>query len=169
MSTAASVCPARIETHQQRDQWKDMAGAGDVVGALGRIDRHRDGVGAIVSGDAGGDALLGFDRDGEGRAVTRAIVGGHGREPKRLGTFVRDRNADQSARVHRHEEIDLSRSRELRGNDDVAFILAILGIDNDEGTTFARFGKRGHRSMRSYPQSPRLALSAPAAWLGGRT
>ena len=40
-----------------RDQREDVAGRDDMLGALGGVDRDRDGAGAVGGGDAGGDAL----------------------------------------------------------------------------------------------------------------
>ena len=49
-----------------RDEREDMAGRDERVGAVGGVDRHRDGARAVGGGDAGGDALARLDRDGEG-------------------------------------------------------------------------------------------------------
>ena len=49
-------------------QREDVARAGrGRAGAVVGVDRDLDGVGAVVGGDAGGDALAGLDRDGERR------------------------------------------------------------------------------------------------------
>jgi len=78
MSTLASVWPARTERAAfARDEREDVAGRDDVVGALGGVNADSDGVGAVMRGDAGGDALFRFDRDGEGGLHALAIFTGH--------------------------------------------------------------------------------------------
>ena len=61
-------------------QREDVARRDDVVHALGRVDGDGDGVGPVVGGDAGGDALAGLDGDGEGGAVAGLVVAGHRRQ-----------------------------------------------------------------------------------------
>src|SRR5690606_21905128 len=48
----------------------------------------------------------------------------------------RDGEADQAARVAGHE-VDLVRRRELGGDDDIALVLAVLGVDEDVGPPVA--------------------------------
>ena len=50
------------------DQRKHVAGRHDVAIVLGRIDGDRDGVGAVMRGDAGRDPFPRLDRHGEGGA-----------------------------------------------------------------------------------------------------
>ena len=57
-------------------QREDVAGPGQVVGAGGGVDQGLDGGGPVEGRDAGGRAVPGVDRDGEGGAV-RLGVGRH--------------------------------------------------------------------------------------------
>jgi non-ribosomal peptide synthetase component F len=120
-----------------RDQREDMARRDQRVGAVARIDRHRDGPCAVGRRDAGGHAFLRLDRDGEGGFVPGAVLGAHQRQAERVDPFARHRQADQPAPVPRHE-VDLLRRCHLRGDDQIAFIFAILIIDQDEHAAVAR-------------------------------
>src|SRR3546814_6173110 len=69
------------------------------------------------------------------------------------------RQADEAAAMRRHE-VDRVRRRHLRGNDEVALILAVLVVDEDEHAPVARlgdnlFGAR-HRRQRSEAHTSEL-------------
>jgi hypothetical protein len=113
-----------------------VTGRHDIGLALRRIDGDGDRACAVVRRDAGGDAFFRFDRDRERRLVLRAVVARHHRQFQRLGTLLREREADKAAGVLGHE-VDVFGRRHLRRNDDVAFVLAILGIDEDEHAPIA--------------------------------
>jgi len=85
---------------------------------------------AIMRRNAGGDALGCFDRDGEGGAHAFAILARHHVEIKRPAAFARHRQTNQTAAKLGHE-IDRFRGGKIRRDDEVAFILAILGVDQD--------------------------------------
>ncbi len=89
-------------------------------------------MGPVVGGDAGGHALPGLDGDGEGGAVLGLVLHRHGRQAQLPRPRRGDRQADQAAGVLGHE-VDLVRRGELGGDDDVALVLPILGVDQDEG------------------------------------
>ena len=89
-------------------------------------------------GNAGGDAFARLDRDGEGGLVARAVVAAHQRQAELLDAVAGQRQADQAARVAGHE-VDRVGRGELRGDDQVAFVLAVLVIDQDEHAAVARF------------------------------
>ncbi len=108
-----------------------MARRDDVAGALRRIDRRGDRVGAVMRGNAGGDAFARFDGDGEIRRVARLVGARHQFEMQFRGALLRQRKADQAAPIAGHEVDRLGR-RHLRRNDEVALILAVLGVDQDE-------------------------------------
>ena len=120
-----------------RDQREHVAGRDDVVEVLGRVDGRGDGAGAIVRGDAGGDALARLDRDREGGAVARLVLARHVLEAKLVGALARQRQADQAAAVLGHEVDGIGR-RHLRGDDEVALVLAVLGIDQDDHAAVAQ-------------------------------
>ena len=56
-------------------QREDVARRRDVLRAGARVDGDRDGAGAVMRRDAGGDALARLDRDGEGGLVPRRVRG----------------------------------------------------------------------------------------------
>ena len=120
-----------------RHQRKDVAGRDDVVAAAFRIDRHRDGACAVVRRNAGGDALARLDRDGERGLVPRAVVRAHQRQAELFDALAGHRQADQAAGVTRHE-VDRIRRGELRRNDQIALVLPVLVIDQDEHAAVAR-------------------------------
>ncbi|MDQ1153523.1 hypothetical protein QE389_000722 [Brevundimonas sp. SORGH_AS 993] len=84
--------------------------------------------------------FLRLDGDREGGLHALAIVGGHGRQAQLLGALGGDGQTDQAARLADHE-VDLVRRGELGRNDDVAFVLAVLGVHQDVGTAVAGVGQ----------------------------
>ncbi len=69
--------------------------------------------------------------------MARAVRARHQLEVKLLGAFRRECEADQPAAVLGHE-IDGVRRRHLRGDDEVALVLALLSIHQDEHAAVAR-------------------------------
>ena len=59
------------------------------------------------------------------------VLGRHELESELLDAVRRHRQADQAAAVPRHE-IDDHGLAFLRGNDEIAFVLAVLVVDEDE-------------------------------------
>ena len=113
-----------------------MAGTDEVVRALRRVDRDLDRVRAIRRGDAGGDALARLDRNREGGAERRLVLARHLLEAELVAALLGQAEADQPARVRRHEVDRLGR-RELRGDRQVALVLAVLGVDDDDEASLA--------------------------------
>ena len=60
-----------------RDQRKDVAGPDEIVGAGIGIGEGAHRVAALLGRDAGGEAVAEVDRDGEGGAERRVVVGDH--------------------------------------------------------------------------------------------
>ena len=114
-----------------RDKREDVARVDDMLWPLGTIDSDRDGAGAISGGYAGGDALLGLDRDREGGAMASAVVLRHQGQAKLPDALGGQRQADQATTKARHE-VDGVRRRHLGGDDEVALILPVLVVDKDE-------------------------------------
>ena len=121
-----------------RHQREDMAGGDDFAAALGRVDRHRDGVGAVMRGNAGGDALARLDRDGEGGFVPGAVGLAHQRQAELLDALAGHGEADEPARVAGHE-VDPFRRSELRRDHQVAFVFPVFIVDQDEHAALAGF------------------------------
>ncbi len=120
-----------------REQRKHVPRRDDVLAAGFRIDRDRDGARAVMRGDAGRHPLARLDRDGERRLVPRAVRLAHQRQAELLDPLAGEREADQPARMAGHE-IHRLRRRELRRDDEIALVLAILVIDEDEHAPGAR-------------------------------
>ena len=113
-----------------RDEGKDVAWGHDIEGALGGIDGDGDGMRAILRRNSRGDALARLDRYREGGAMPGLVVERHRGELQMLRTGPGDREADEPSGIFRHE-VDGARRCELGRDDDVALILAIVGIDED--------------------------------------
>ncbi len=134
-STEASVWPARTRTPPLRARrgktWPGRARSwGDGVGADGDLD----GVGAVGCRDAGGDAFAGFDGLGEGGAEAGGVVLGHGTEAHVVGALFGEGEADEAAAEAGHE-VDGFGGAELGGDGEVAFVLAVLVVDEDDHAT----------------------------------
>ena len=137
-STAASVWPARTSTPPSlATSGNTWPGVMIVAIVLGRIDGDGDGVGAVMGRDAGRDPFPRLDRYGEGGGVPRAVGARHQLEMELLGAFGREREADQAAAMLGHEVDGVGR-RHLRRDDQVALVLALLGVDQDEHAAVAR-------------------------------
>jgi hypothetical protein len=120
-----------------RNQRKHVPGHHDVLWPLGRIDRNRNRTRPVMRRDAGGYTFLRLDRNREGRAMRCAVLRGHHRQVQRLGPVMRQRQANQTARVLGHE-VDDFRRRHLRWDNDVAFVLPLFGVDENEHAPVAR-------------------------------
>ena len=131
-STEASVCPVRSRTPPARAlsglTWPPHD---DVVLALGRVDRGADRVRAVGRADAGGHALARLDGHGERRLVRRLVLQRHELEAELVAALRREREADPAARVGGHE-VDVVGRDELGGHDEVALVLAVLVVDDDD-------------------------------------
>jgi hypothetical protein len=114
-----------------RHEGEDVAGRDDVLAAHLRVDGDGDCMGPVGGGDAGGHAVLRLDGDGEGGGVAGAVGLGHQRQAELLDPPAVHRQADQAAGEAGHE-VDRVRRGELGGDDEVALVLAVLVIDQDE-------------------------------------
>ena len=109
------------------------------VGRLGRgIDGDLNRARAVVSGDAGRDALSRVDRFAECRAVLRGVLGRHRADVQMLKPLLGHREADQATAKFRHE-VDGFRSDFLGGKREVAFVLAVFVVDHHDHASGADF------------------------------
>ncbi len=69
--------------------------------------------------------------------MARAVRARHQLETQLLGTLRRERQADEPAAMLGHEVDGVGR-RHLRRNDEIAFVLALLGVDENEHAAVAR-------------------------------
>ena len=122
------------------------------------MDRDLDRVAAVGGGDAGGDALARFDADGERGAERRLVVLGHRAQAEMVGALLGQAEADQPARVRRHE-VDRVGRRELRRDREVALVLAVGIVDDDDHPAFADVLDRllDRRERRGHGHGRRLA------------
>ncbi|MCY1435457.1 hypothetical protein D9M71_515540 [compost metagenome] len=112
-------------------QREDVAGADDIGsnGVFRRGSLH--GTRAVGGGDAGGDAFGGLDGDGELGAEAGAVALHHQRQAETLAALAVHRHADQATGVLGHE-VDVFGAHGLGGHDQVAFVLAVFVIHQDD-------------------------------------
>ena len=131
-STAASVWPERWSTPPERarsgNTWPGWTrSCGGRGGVDGDLDRPRP----VGGGDAGRDAVARLDRDRERRAERRLVLVGHLAQAELVAALWREAQADQPAAVGRHE-VDRVGRHELRRDRQVALVLAVLVVDDDD-------------------------------------
>src|SRR5436305_5917554 len=110
-----------------------------------------------MRGDARGDPLAGLDRDGEGGPERRLVALGHRLQTEFVAALLGQAEADQPAAVRCHEVDRLGR-RELSGDRQVALVLAVLGVADDDHLPGAdvlervldRAERRAHRFTASF-------------------
>ena len=108
-----------------------MAGA-DEIGAPGIVVGQRaDRRGALLGRDAGRRAVPVIDRDREGGAVDRVVVGDHRREVQPARGLAGDRRADDAAGMADDERHLLGRGVD-GGDDQVALVLAVVIVGDDD-------------------------------------
>ena len=117
-------------------QREDVTRRLNVVSRGLRINGDAAGRGAISSGDAGRDALLGLNRDREGGLVRRHVVRNHRAQAQLVAAVRRERQADEATGVRRHE-VDVIRRDELGGHAQVSLVLAVRGVDDDDHLAIA--------------------------------
>ena len=110
---------------------EDVPRPGQVGWRRARIDEQPDGLRTIVGGNAGCDPRRRVDGDGERGAQRRRIASDHRVEPQFLKALAGRRQADQPATVLA-EEVDGGGIDLLRGHDEIALVLAVLVIDDDD-------------------------------------
>ena len=122
-------------THQHpappRLQRKDVPGRDDVVGP--RVARHRDPdrLGPLARRDAGGDPAPAVDADRERGVPRRSVVRRHHRQAQLRDALLGQRQADEAPPLARHEVDRLGR-HQVGGHHQVALVLAILVVDEDQ-------------------------------------
>ncbi|MCY1173795.1 hypothetical protein D9M73_139700 [compost metagenome] len=117
-------------------QREDVAGADDVFGLGVARGGRLHGARTIGGGNTGGDAFGGLDRHGELGAEARAVARRHQRQLQRFATLAGHRHADQATGVLGHE-VDVLGLAALGGHDQVAFVLAVFVIHEDDHLALA--------------------------------
>ncbi len=95
------------------------------------VHDHRYRAGTVEGGDAGGNTGAGVEllRQRRGLGVEQRTA--HRLQVETVAKGRRHRQADHAAGVT-HHEIDGFRRRLLRGDDEIAFVFAVLVIDEDD-------------------------------------
>ncbi len=138
------LADAAEHTARHGTQRMHVARATQVAGPRVLVREELDRAGAVVCADAGGDAeaRVGVDADGERSALRVGVVLDHGRQGECIGALGRERDADQATPVRGHEVDDLR--GDLRGGtDEVALVLAVLVVSDDDHPAFADVLDRG--------------------------
>ena len=116
-----------------------MAGPHEIARAHIAVGERADRVGPLLGGNAGGEAMPDIDRDGEGGAERRIVRADHRREVQPLRVVRGDRRADDAAAIA-DDEGHLLRRAERCGTDQIAFVLSIVVVgDDDEVPACDRF------------------------------
>ena len=114
----------------------DMSGASEPFGARIRIGQGANRRGAVVCRHTGGASFEQVDRYGEGRAENRRVALHLVFQLELAATLLCDGCAEDTATLLEHE-VDFLRRDEFGGRNQVAFVFAILIIDdNDEFSGF---------------------------------
>jgi hypothetical protein len=108
-----------------------MAGARQVAGLGLRIDRHMNRRGPIRRRDSRRNVFPRIDRHGEGRAEGGGVLNRLLREMEFFDSLGSQGETDQPTGMFGHEVDGLGR-HVLGGNDEIAFVLAIFVIDEDD-------------------------------------
>ncbi len=117
-------------------QRENVAGADDVF-SLGVFRRSRlHGACAVGSGNTGGHAFGRFDGHGELGAEAGTVARRHQGQLEQLATLAAHRHADQATGVLGHE-VDVFGLAALGGHDQVAFVLAVFVIHEDDHLALA--------------------------------
>ena len=114
-----------------------MARRHQITVILAWVDGSADGVGAIGRRDARGNPVLGFDRHGERRTHAGAVRARHRFEPQRIRALFGQREADEAPPVPRHE-VDSVGRRHLCRDHEIAFVLAVLRVDQHDHPSVAQ-------------------------------
>ena len=112
-------------------QREDVAGLDEVARRGLGVDRDLDRARAVVRRDARRDAFARLDRDRERRLERRLVLRGHEVEAELVAALRGEAEADEPAAVRGHEVHGLG-GRELRGHREIALVLAILVVADDD-------------------------------------
>ena len=113
---------------------EDVTGMDEVVRRRGRVDGDLDRPRAVSGRDARRDAVAGLDRDRERGAELRLVLVGHLAQPELVAALGGQAEADEPATVDRHEVDGVGR-HELRRDGEVALVLAVVVVDDDDEAT----------------------------------
>ena len=115
-----------------------MARADEIGRLAGRIEDRPDRRGPLLGRDAGLRRAM-IDRHREDGAQRGRVRFDHRRQLEPLADLGQDRHAELPAAVRDHEVDDLGRDL-LGGADEIAFVFAVFGIDDDDHASAANGG-----------------------------
>jgi len=119
-------------------QREHVARPGKILGPGLGVDGGEDGDSAIGSADAGGDAELGIDGFTKGGAMDGSVDGGHQREIEFIAALLGEREANETAAELGHK-VDGVRGDFFGGQGEIAFVLAIFIVDEDDHASLTNF------------------------------
>ena len=93
-------------------------------------------VSAVSSRDAGGNALLGFNRDGEGGLEGGGVVANHRAQSQLITLFRGQRQTDQTATIFGHEVDEFRRGR-LGRQCQITLVLTVFVVYQDDHLSLA--------------------------------
>ena len=105
--------------------------SGEVFGPSVGVYKGGDSAGPVKGGDAGGDLASALDRDSECGAEGCGVVLNHHGDSEVFEAFPGHGNADETAPVLGHEINDF-RAALVGGDGEIALVLTVLVIDNDD-------------------------------------
>src|SRR5438552_1970273 len=114
-----------------RAQREHVSGCDEIGRGHLRIGERADGDGPVVGGDTGGDAAPRVHADREGGAHRRGVLGHHHAELELVQPLAQHRHAHEPARVRDHE-VDGLGGDLVGGHDEVALVLPVLVVDDDQ-------------------------------------
>ena len=117
---------------------EDMTRTREVLRTGFGIDGGEDGDGAVGGADACGDADARVDGFGKCGAVNAGVDRRHEREVEVVAAIFRERHADEAAAELGHEVDGFGRDF-FGGHGEVAFVFAVLVIDEDDHAAVADF------------------------------
>ena len=118
------------------DEREDVAGPHEVRRAHVGVGERARGVRALLGRDAGRQPVDDVDGDGEGGAERRVVRRHHRREVERPRPRLGQRRADDAAGVA-DDEGHLLRRAERGRADEVALVLAVVVVGDDDDLAFA--------------------------------
>src|SRR6185369_223113 len=119
-----------------RAEREDVPGLDEVGGPFARIDGDLNGARAVRRRDPRRDPFTRLDGDRERGAERRLVVVGHLAERELLAALLGQAQADEPPAVRGHE-VDRVWSRELRGDREVALVLAVRRVDDHDELALA--------------------------------
>jgi len=126
-----------------------MAGLGEVIGNTRWIRQQSHRGSAVRSRNTCSHTMSGVDSDGIGGAVLVLVDRIHRQQAQPVADIAIERNAQITRGVPDHES-DQFGCGLLGGEDQIAFILAILIIDDNDGLTRSDVGNRPFDGVQSH-------------------